>query len=442
MSNDPVLRVERVGARGDGIATWQGKPVYLPLTAPGDSARVRLGPRRDVGRSGTVIELLEAGERQPPPCPHFGNCGGCALQHLSDAAYAQTKGRLVKEALAHRALDADIVEPLRFLPAAVRRRARVALRCSRSGLAQVGFHGRGTHDVVDLKACAVLHPILERLIPQLRRVAQDLLQPRESGAATMALSDRGVDLVLDLSHQPDYSTLEYLAKFAEAADLARLSWRLGEQAGPALVAQRRVPAVVFSGVAVELPPECFLQASAEADRLLAELVLGGIGDAERVADLFAGLGTLTFAIATRASRVHAIDAARSSIAALKAAAVRAALDGKVSSEMRDLEHNPLNPAELRPYDVVVFDPPRAGAYAQAQALAQSTVRAIVAVSCNPATFARDARVLVDGGYRLVRAVPIDQFLWSPHVELVAYFDRAQRPKIAGQSRLTLQHSFR
>jgi len=423
VSDDLVLRVERVGSRGDGIAIWQGQPVYLPLTAPGDRVRVRLGRRRDAGRSGQVLELIEPGARQEPPCPHFGRCGGCALQHLSDAAYAETKVELIREALAHRGLDGDVVEPLRRLPAASRRRARLALERPRSGPSHVGFHARASHQVVDLQSCAVLHPALVRLMTPLRRLAQELLQPRDEAAATMTLSDRGIDLLLDLPHEPDYSALERLAVFAETEDLARLGWRPDERTVPIPVAQRRIPAVVFSGVAVELPPACFLQASSEADRLLAALVLEGTAGARRAADLFSGLGTLTFAMAAAGVAVHAVDAARPAMTALKAAVARAGLVGKVDGETRDLEQNPLDARELLRFDTVVFDPPRAGAQRQAQALAQSAVPTVVAVSCNPATFARDARCLVAGGYRAVRVVPIDQFPWSPHVELVAYFDR-------------------
>jgi 23S rRNA (uracil1939-C5)-methyltransferase len=185
---------------------------------------------------------------------------------------------------------------------------------------------------------------------------------------------------------------------------------------------RRPPRVVFSGVAVELPVDAFLQASVEADAALAEEVPAGLGSAARVADLYAGLGTLTFAVAGRAV-VHAVDASGTALAALAAAAARAGLDGRVASERRDLDARPLLADELTRFDAVIFDPPRAGARAQSAALAHSAVPRVIAVSCNPASFARDARLLVDGGYRLTRVQPIDQFIWSPHVELVAYFER-------------------
>jgi 23S rRNA (uracil1939-C5)-methyltransferase len=420
---DLVLEVERIGVRGDGIAQYHDRRVYLPLTAPGDRVRVRLGGRREEGWSGEVVELIEAGARQAPPCPHFGTCGGCALQHVSDTAYGRAKEDLVREALMHRGLDAAVIQPLRRLAPAIRRRARFALERGRSGSPRLGFHARASHEVADLRSCAVLHPTLLRLMNPLRLLVQDIFRPKDRAAATTTLSERGIDLVLDLPREPDYPALEQLAVFAETEDLARLSWRPDEGTAPIPVAQRRVPAVTFSGVLVEVPPASFLQASAEADRLLAELALEGVAGRRRVADLYSGLGTLTFAISNHAASVHSVDAAATSIGALKIAAARAGIGMRVSGEVRDLERRPLDAEELRSFDAVVFDPPRAGARVQAQKLAQSEVPVIVGVSCNPATFARDARILLDGGYRLIRVVPIDQFLWSPHVELVAHFRR-------------------
>jgi len=417
-----LLGVTRVGARGDGIAEHQGKPVYIPFAAPGDRVRVRLGKPRDEGRQAALMEVIEAGARQAPVCPHFGSCGGCALQHLAEDAYARMKEEQVRRALAHRGLDADKVEPLLRLPPGTRRRARLALLRPRKGAPLVGFHGRESSAIVDMRSCAVLHPGLVALVAPLRDLASRLLHPGESGFATLTALDSGVDLLLDLPAVPDMAGLENLAEFAAARDLARLAWRADPREPPTPAAERRPSRAVFAGVAVEVPPDSFLQASTEADRALTELVLGGAGAATRIADLYAGLGTFTFALAARAS-VHAVDGARPAIAALVAAAARAGLAQRVSAEVRDLERRPLLADELRRFDAVLFDPPRAGARAQAEALASSRVPRVVAVSCNPATLARDARALADGGYRLTRVAPVDQFVWSAHVELVAWFER-------------------
>ena len=415
------LTVERVGARGDGIAVHDGMPVYLAFTAPGDRVRARLGAPRDEGRVGTVVDSLARGARQAPPCPHFGACGGCAIQHLPDEAYRALKEEIVQAALERRGLDTGDVEPLRRLPSGARRRARLALHRPRQGAVRVGFHARESHEVVDMRACTVLHPAVLALVAPLRELAERLLWRGETSAAVLTRAESGLDVLLELPRQPDVALLELLARFAEANDLARLSWRRDEEPATPL-AERRRPRVIFAGVAVDLPADSFLQASAEADAVLTELVLAGVGSAKRVLDLYAGLGTFTFALAKRAS-VHAVDGARGAIAALTSAAARALLSGRVTAEVRDLEMRPLMREELRRFDAVVFDPPRAGAKEQARALADSQVPRIVAVSCNPATFGRDARVLVDGGYRLARVVPVDQFLWSVQVELVAWFER-------------------
>ncbi len=417
-----LLSVMRVGVRGDGIADHQGKPVYIPFTAPGDRVRVRLGKARDEGHQASVVELVEAGARQAPPCPHFMTCGGCALQHLADEAYRQMKEQQVRSALAHRGLDADVVEPLVRLPPATRRRARLALLRPRKGRVLAGFHGRESSAIVDMRVCPVLDPRLVALVAPLRDLAARLLRSGDGGFATMTTLESGVDLLLDLPGIPDLPGLEALAEFADARDLGRLAWRGDPKEAPTPAAERRTARVVFAGVAVDVPSDSFLQASVEADRALTELVLGGVGAGTGIADLYAGLGTFTFALAARAS-VHAVDGARPAVSALTAAAARAGLGVRVSAEARDLEMRPLMADELRRFDAVVFDPPRAGAKAQSEALAASTVPRVVAVSCNPATFARDARALVDGGYRLTRVVPVDQFIWSPHVELVAWLER-------------------
>jgi len=420
-SDTVELSVERVGVRGDGIAVHAGKPVYLAFTAPGDRVRARLGAPRDEGRVGTVVEILAPGARQAPPCAHFGACGGCALQHLRGEAYGTLKEEIVRATLERRGLDAGIVEPLRRLPPGTRRRARLALHRPRRGAVRAGFHARESREIVDMRVCPILHPALLAVVSPLRELAAPLLRPGESGSAVLTRVDGGLDVLLELPRPPDITALEMLAAFTESNDLARLSWRLGEE--PATpVAERRRPRVVFAGVDVDVPTDGFLQASAEADAVLTELVLGGVGSAKHVLDLYAGVGTFTFALAERAP-VHAVDGARSAIAALTSAAARAMLSGRVTAEVRDLETRPLVRQELRRFDAVVFDPPRAGAKAQARALAESEVPRVVAVSCNPATFGRDARALVDGGYRLARVVPVDQFLWSAQVELVAWLER-------------------
>jgi 23S rRNA (uracil1939-C5)-methyltransferase len=418
-----VLRVETVGVQGDGIAHHGGERIFLPLTAPGDVVRARLGARRGEGRSGAVLGYDHAAARAEPRCPHFGACGGCTLQHLLPDAYGAAKTGWLVAALRQRGLDADAVLPLRLLAPGTRRRARFSLARPRAAKAPVelGFLARGSHRIVDIAACAVLHPALMALLAPLRQVAMHVVAPGQSAAATATLTDTGIDLLLDLDAAPQLAGLETLAEFARAMNVARLSWR-APGTPPSPIAQLRAPRIAFGGVAIDLPDEPFLQASAEADAALTAEVVAAVADASRIADLFAGIGTFALALAAGAT-VHAVERDAAAVRALAAAVARAGLGHRLTCERRDLDERPLTADELAAFDAVVFDPPRAGARAQAEMLARSGVKRVIAVSCNQATFARDARTLVDGGYRLTHIQPIDSFVWSAHLELVARFER-------------------
>jgi 23S rRNA (uracil1939-C5)-methyltransferase len=426
------LTIERVGARGDGIGHHDGEPVFVPFTVPGDRVRVRLGPKRGEGRAAALLDMVAAGPgRRSPPCAQFGRCGGCTLQHLDDDLYATAKLDALRAAMRRHGLDSEAIAPLHRVPPGTRRRARLSLARRGGKAVVVGFNARESHDVVDLAAgCAVLHPALATLVEPLRGLGASVLAPGEKGAVSVTLTETGIDALVDLPRPPDMAALEALAAFAEARDLARLAWSAPGCGEPVPAAVRRQPRAVIANVAVDLPTGGFLQAAAEGEAALAAAVLDAVGaelPRRRVGDLFAGVGTFTFALAGRGAAVHAVEGAAPAVAALKAAAGRSGLAGRVTAERRDLDARPLLVDELRRFDAVVFDPPRAGAAAQAASLAQSHVPRVAAVSCNPATFARDARLLVDGGYRLRWVRPVDQFVWSAHLELVAAFDRGPAP---------------
>jgi 23S rRNA (uracil1939-C5)-methyltransferase len=413
------LSVERLGAQGDGIAECDGEPVFLPFTVPGDRVRARLGARRGGGREGRVVEWLDTGNgRADPPCTHFGCCGGCALQHLNQASYLAFKLGALGTALKRIGIDPDLVQPLRVVPPE-RRRARLGMM--RPGDPRlpplVGFRERFRHDLVDLSECPVLQPALFALVDELRLAAGNLLPPGGAAEVTLTRTDSGVDALFEAAERPGLDALEALTGLAERCDLARIVWR--SSAEEMLVAERRPVRVVLSGVAVPFPPGGFLQASPAAETILVEEVLGGIGPRHPVLDLFAGLGTFTFALAATGP-VHAVEDDERAVAALAHAA---AGQPRVTIERRDLTRNPLPPEALSAYAAAVFDPPRAGALRQGAALAGSALATVVAVSCNPVTFARDAARLIAGGFRLERVVPVDQFVWTPHLELVAVFGR-------------------
>ena len=393
------LWVERIGAGGDGIAEWRGDPVYLPLTAPGDRVRARLGRRRGGGREGRVVEVIAAGPgRIAAPCLHFGRCGGCALQHLDAAHYRAAKLDALDRALRRAGIPPDPVQPLQSVPPA-RRRAKLGLLRPRNPgrTARLGFRARFSRELIDLRACVVLEPALFALVAPLRSLAADLL--------------------LEMREAPRLAALEALAGFAAAHDLARIVCRVDGEDIP--VVERRPVRIQLSGVAVPFPPGGFVQASEAAEALLVAAVVAGVGGRRPALDLYAGLGTFSFALAQRGP-VHAVEGDRRAAAALARAA--AAIPG-VSVERRDLDRDPLPPAALAGYAAAIFDPPRAGAHKQAAALAAAPFDTVVAVSCNPATFARDARLLLGGGFRLEVLVPVDQFVWTPHLELVAVFRR-------------------
>jgi len=423
MTQEPVvLTVESIGVRGDGVAHHGGARVFLPFTLPGDRVRARIGARHGDGCEGEVLGFEATASRQKLRCPHFGLCGGCALQHLPAELYAASKAAWLKTALERQGLADAPIHPIRLIPPGTRRRARFTLRRPRGPVAvEVGFQARASHRVIDMQHCAVLHPRLLALVAPLRRLAPEILAPDGEGAATATLAESGIDLLFDLAREPALGALEALGAFARSENLARLAWRV-PGASPMPVAQQRPVRVTMGGVAIDLPHDAFLQASAEADAALIAAVTQAASGASHIADLFAGIGTFTFPLAAAAA-VHAVEGDEAALAALTSAAARAGLGTRVTAAPRDLVRRPLGPAELARFDCVLFDPPRAGAIAQARALGISSVRRAIAVSCNQATFARDARALADGGFRIVSIAPFDSFVWSPHLELVALFER-------------------
>ncbi len=413
------LAIERIGARGDGIAQHRGDPVFVPFTVPGDLVRARLGARRRGGWEGFVVERLASGPgRAGPRCRHFGTCGGCALQHLDHDLYRRIKLERLNAALDRVGIDPCVVGPMRLVPPE-RRRARLGIRRPRDPRlpATVGYRERFRHYVVDLRECPVLEPLLLALVEGLRHIAFDLVVPDGTAEAILTHTDSGIDLMIEAAKRPELRACDALARFAEECDLARIVWR--SAADELVVVERRPVRVLLSGVAVHFPPGAFLQASSAAEMMLVEEVLSAVGPARPAVDLFAGLGTFAFALA-RDGPVHAVEGDMHTAAAL----ARAAADQpKVTVERRDLARNPLPADVLARYAAAVFDPPRAGAARQMEALAASAVETVIAVSCSPATFARDAATLVGGGYHLERVTPVDQFVWTPHLELAATFRR-------------------
>ncbi|MCP5372382.1 MAG: class I SAM-dependent RNA methyltransferase [Hyphomicrobiales bacterium] len=414
---EPVrLRIEALGAQGDGVARRDGTEYYVAGTLPGDEVVALPTARRGQGVAARVVEALGgAQDHRPPACAHVGSCGACLVQHAPDDLYLAWKTGLVAAALARRGFRDPPLAPLRTVPPGSRRRA--ALRGIRvGGRVRLGFNRRHSDQVVPIDTCPLLTPALNALLA----AAGDLpVVPRRAVASDV---EGGLDLVLDLADAPDLGLRQKLAAFAGRAGVARLSWRQGGEA-PELLAQLADPVVRIAGVPVVLPPGGFLQPSAEGEALLTAAVARGLGAARTIADLFGGIGTFGLALADRA-RVQVFEVDVAAVAALRHAAGRAGLGGRVGADCRDLDQRPLTARELEKFDAAVFDPPRAGAAAQAAEMAAAGgLATVVAVSCNPATFARDARTLVDGGFRLRQVTPVDQFPWSAHLEVVGEFVR-------------------
>lgn len=408
------LIIARLGAQGDGVADTPEGPIYVPFTLPGERvvADIESGRRQ-------LVEVLEPSPlRQAPLCKHFGACGGCALQHLGVEAYREWKRQRVVETLAQERIEAE-VEPVLNAGTDVGVRRRAALSAVKAGgKLTLGFRRAHSHDLIDIEECPVLLPRLAASLPALRELLARLL-PAGEARILLTAADNGLDVVIESDAGKLSQFTPALAGLVDALGIIRIAH------GGDLVFSAAQPKITLAGVPVDLPPGAFLQASAEAENAIATLAVTAIGKARSVADLFCGAGTFTFALARKAA-VTAVESDRTLLAALENAARRASGLRPVKTLRRDLMREPLSPLELNAFDAVLFDPPRAGAYAQAKTLAASRVPKVVAVSCNPATFARDARVLLDGGFSLERVVPADQFVFSAHVELVAVFARQKK----------------
>lgn len=393
--------IERIAARGDG-ATADGR--YVAGAVPGDILHA----------DGTV----EAGpNRAEPPCRHFGKCGGCQLQHVAEPAFAEFVRDRVVGALAGQDVPVGEVRPAIISPQASRRRAALtALKIGKQ--VSIGFNAEKSNHIVDMKMCPLLAPELFALVGPLRKLLEKIAPARSPVKVKMQLVDQGVELLLENVRASGLDAAMELQDFAADHKLARFILDQGD--GAETIWQPEPPSVNFGGITVEVTAFSFLQATASGEAALIAAVREIVGDAPTVADLFAGVGTFALSLA-EGRKVYAAEGARDAIAALASAANRAR--ALVATEHRDLFRRPLVPAELNRFGAVVIDPPRAGAEEQVKELAASQMPVLAYVSCNPASFARDAKLLVESGYTLNWVQPVGQFRWSTHVELAACFTR-------------------
>ncbi|MEQ1755478.1 MAG: hypothetical protein ABL973_15250 [Micropepsaceae bacterium] len=404
-----TVQILRVGHKGDGEAA---DGTFVPYTLDGEDVAIE----QDADGSNVIRILKPSPHRVEPSCRHFGVCGGCALQHMEATAYREWKRQQVIIALEQRGLTGVNVEPTVAIAPGTRRRASMSARRTSDGIV-LGFHERGSHFIADMEMCPVLHPDLLKIVPRLRGALAEELPDRGSSEIMLTLTDTGIDAFFGIPGlKLDRDQRTRFAMLADRLRIVRLTIN-GE-----LILQSAPPAMSWGSASVEIPAGVFLQATREAEATMLAHLKEDLAKARKVADLFSGCGAFTLPLAS-SHAVSAFDSDADAVGAL-AQALRATQGLKpTSAERRDLFRRPLLKHELDAFDGVVIDPPRAGARSQVEQLAASQVRTIASVSCNPATFARDARILMDGGYQLKTVRPIDQFLWSAHIELTALFER-------------------
>jgi 23S rRNA (uracil1939-C5)-methyltransferase len=408
------LVIDRVGHFGDGVAVADGQNVYVPYTLGGET--VEVAPVHGHPDRRRLLQVDQPSpERVTPFCRHFAICGGCAIQHWEAERYRAWKRDLVVETLAQAKLACEVA-PLIDAHGLGRRRITLHARMGTHDVLKVGFAAANSHDIIPVDRCPILDPGLSGALDAAWALAERLISIGKPLDIQITTTDNGLDVDVRGSGPLSAKMIATLSRVAEQHHLARLT-RHGE-----LVLMRTPPTIAIGAAQVALPPGSFLQATVAGEETLASLVSGHCQRSKHIADLFCGVGPFALRLAAK-SRISAFDSDAGAVVALQKAATSTPGLKPIKAEARDLFRRPLMPQELRDYDAVVFDPPRQGAQAQAQQLAASKIPVVVAVSCSVATFARDARILVDGGYRLEGVTPVDQFRHTPHVELVAKFKR-------------------
>jgi len=402
--------VSALGARGDGIITVDDKPRFIPNAVPGDVVHL--------DASGAVSHLEPGQNHAAPRCSPYERCGGCSLQHLSDDLYAYWIKIAITRALQQHDLTADIL-PAKVTPPKTRRRCTLSGRWKGQSFI-LGFAGEKSHDLADLPDCSVLAPDLHALIAPLQALMQGYVQKRQNLRVSLTLAANGVDVLLEGIDFDDVNLRQDVAAFAQThRQLCRVVGR--DRGFTDILYQTEAPFMRFSGAMVALPIGAFTQATPQGEAALVDCIMAALGTPKSIADLFSGIGTLSCALA-QSGKVDAYEGSKAAVDALHKARLLKGAHG-LTAHHRDLFRRPLTARELGQYDTVVLDPPRAGAKAQCETIAGSKCEQVLYVSCNPNTFARDAHMLVSGGFSLKEIQPVGQFLWSQHIELMARFER-------------------
>lgn len=414
------LFIEGIAPQGDGVAKIENRPVFVPGTAPGDKIVAEVTADNKGHLTATLVTVVEKGAaRTQPPCPHYNDCGGCVLQHVSFETYRAWLRQKIETALAHHQLHAAHFEEAHVSPPGARRRLSLRVERSPTGLV-LGFNRKHSHEVVDVAVCPVADESLIALLPAWRTALVSLFTGVHHFRLDLSKTAVGVDALLRVPNWPRGEERLRLAALATSLKLARLSVMV--EGACDTVAQLHPPFVTVDGLRLDVPEASFLQATPDGEAVMVDWLKSQSQGAQRVVDLFCGVGTFSLPLAKRA-RVCAVDADQRLLEAVARSTRHAHGLKPVTVVHRDLYRHPFATSELNAFDCVVFDPPRAGAQTQVQEIVRSQLSLVLAVSCNPNTFARDAKLLEEGGFRLSTVKPIGQFLWSSHAELVARFER-------------------
>ena len=411
------ITITSLGGLGDGIADHNGKPVFVPKTVIGDRVRLNITKETTTELRGEIAEIITAGEnRTIPPCRHFDSCGGCSLQQLKEQAYKDFKTQMFHSALRQAGYDLPDAS-VTFIPASSRRRVEMRVYRTR-GITQMAYFRPGTNDLLPIEKCIILTKPLQAFLFPLGKALGNLKGVEHIKSVKLTELAGGIDMLLVLKQElPGAALLE----LAEKTDVSRLSMQVNNSQ-PKIIVSRRPTEIILGGYPIALPADSFLQSSIEAQENLTAFVCNHIPHEGKIVDLFSGIGTYSFPM-TKAHKVHAVESHDGMVSHLKKAAKKHALEESLTAECRDLFHAPLSKEELSKFEAVVINPPRPGAKRQVEEIAASAIRRVVMISCNPGTFARDAKILKNAGFNLIHAEGIDQFVYSPHLEIAAVFGR-------------------
>ncbi|MEH6401740.1 MAG: class I SAM-dependent RNA methyltransferase [Sneathiella sp.] len=415
------LTIDHIGSNGDGVATEDNRPYYIPFTAPGDVITATLKEERGRGFIAEMTELQTPSSfRTKPACKHFGTCGGCSLQHIEDATLAEWKKNRIAEPLTRSGVLFDTIGETLTSPRASRRRVEFVALKRKKGV-MIGYHLKKSHQIFDVGECPILSPDLLALVKPMRLMLPNIMARNSEARLTLTSTSNGPDLVISANILLDLEVREILALFGQEQGLSRITLSNKKERFEETVVTRKPASIQMDNFEVEVPPGSFLQATEEGQKALIALVKEHLPENKNIIDLFSGSGSFTLPAAKISRKVHAFEGNEGMALALQKSANKHMLP--VTAEYRDLFRRPLVSDELNFFDTAIIDPPRAGAAAQVAELAMSTVSSIIFISCNPNSFARDAKTLSDGGYQLKKVIPVDQFLWSPHVELFSVFEK-------------------